>query len=253
MSSSSSEARLLLAIQASKQDTSLSLRQLATLYNVSRTSLQRRLNGIASRRDCKPATTKLTRSEKLAIVWHVLDLDTRGFPPTKHIIREMANKLLAERNRDPVGKHWPDNFIKRVPKLKTRWTRSYDRQRALNKDIRSINGWFNLICSTKEKWGIPNQDVYNFDETGFMMGVISSQLVVTREDRRRKPKLVQPGNREWTTVVQGINAACWTIPPYIIFVGKNHISTWYKDRSIPRDWVIGVSENGWTTNTHEVA
>lgn len=27
-----------------------------------------------------------------------------------------------------------------------------------------------------------------------------------------------------------------------------HISTWYLDNTLPSDWVIAVSENGWTDN-----
>jgi hypothetical protein len=39
-----------------------------------------------------------------------------------------------------------------------------------------------------------------------MMGVISTGAVVTGSERRNRPKQLQPGNREWTTVIQGINA-----------------------------------------------
>ena len=28
---------------------------------------------------------------------------------------------------------------------------------------------------------------------------------------------------------------------------KHHLSAWYSD-DIPQDWVLAVSENGWTTN-----
>jgi hypothetical protein len=31
-------------------------------------------------------------------------------------------------------------------------------------------------------------------------------------------------------------------------VGKRHLSAWYKEDSLPRDWVLAVSENGWTSN-----
>ena len=37
------------------------------------------------------------------------------------------------------------------------------------------------------------------------------------------------------------------MPPVIIFEGKVHQSTWYSD-TLPLDWVIGVSDNGWTDN-----
>jgi hypothetical protein len=39
-------------------------------------------------------------------------------------------------------------------------------------------------------------DFYNFDETGFIIDVIYSIIVVTRKDRRDRGKTVQPGNRE---------------------------------------------------------
>ena len=129
---------------------------------------------------------KLTTSEESAIVQHVLDLDLRGFPPTKGMVRDMANKLLAERSRDPVGKCWPHNFIKRTPDLKTRWTGAYDHQRALNEDPDATRKWFGLVRSTKEKFRILDEDMYNLDGTGFMMGVISSQLVVTAAYRRHR-------------------------------------------------------------------
>jgi hypothetical protein len=33
----------------------------------------------------------------------------------------------------------------------------------------------------------------------------------------------------------------------IILKGKTHISSWYLD-SLPSDWTIAVSDNGWTTD-----
>ena len=78
------------------------------------------------------------------------------------------------------------------------------------------------------------------------MGVISTRAVVTGSERLNRPKQVQPGTREWMTVIQGINATGWAIPPFIIFQGKHHISAWYKE-GIPHDWVIAVSKNGWTS------
>ena len=80
------------------------------------------------------------------------------------------------------------------------------------------------------------------------MGKISSQLVVTGSERRGRSKAIQPGNREWVTVIQGINATGWAIPPFVIFAGQYHLSAWYEGDDLPYDWVIAVSDNGWTTN-----
>jgi hypothetical protein len=58
----------------------------------------------------------------------------------------------------------------------------------------------------KVNYGILDDNTFNFDETGFMMGVILSRLVVTGAYRRGKPKMDRPGNREWTTVIQSVSA-----------------------------------------------
>ena len=80
------------------------------------------------------------------------------------------------------------------------------------------------------------------------MGVIGSMKVVTGAERRARPELVQPGDREWVTLIQSICAAGYAIPPFIIYKGRVHISAWYEEDSIPRNWKLSVSENGWTNN-----
>ncbi|KAI1675984.1 DDE superfamily endonuclease [Pyrenophora tritici-repentis] len=160
----------------------------------------------------------------------------------------MANSLRAERNLGQVGQNWPSTFVKRRPELKVKFNRKYDYKRALCEDPKAVQDWFGLVANIKAKYGIVDDDTYNFDETGFMMGQIAPGAVVTASERRGRPKTIQPGNREWATVIQGINATGWTIPPFIILKARHHLSSWYKDGDIPQNWVIGVSENGWTTN-----
>jgi hypothetical protein len=46
------------------------------------------------------------------------------------------------------------------------------------------------------EYGILNEDIYNFDETGFQIGVIAIVKVVTSSERQGRPKTIQPGNRE---------------------------------------------------------
>lgn len=98
------------------------------------------------------------------------------------------------------------------------------------------------------KYGIQPEDLYNFDETGFMMGMITSSVVVTRSDRRGKAKSVQPGNREWATVIECINASGWCISPFIIVKGTYHLSNWTTESGFPDDWVIEPTSTGWMNN-----
>jgi hypothetical protein len=85
------------------------------------------------------------------------------------------------------------------------------------------------------------------------MGKITTQLVVTASKRRGRPKAIQPGNCEWVTLIAAINAAGWAVPPFLIFAGQYHLSAWYEEADIPRDWAIAVSDNGWTNNELGVA
>ena len=218
------EGDILLAISSIDAAQIPSARRAAAIFNVPEATLRDRRAGKPARRDCEPNSKKLTKLEEEVIVRHILDLDTRGFAPTLGAVQDMADKLLAERSAGQVGQKWPKNFVNRTPSLITRFNRPYDWQRALCEDSRIIGAWFDLVARTKATYGICNEDTYNFDETGFLFGKISSQLVVTGLERRSRPKAIQPGDREWATVIQGINATGWAIPPFIIFAAKYHLS-----------------------------
>jgi hypothetical protein len=82
-----------------------------------------------------------------------------------------------------------------------RWARTKDYQRAKCEDPVVYSRWFTLVQNVRAKYGIPDSDVYNFDETGFMMGVIFNGMVVTTSEGRGRAQLVQPGDREWATVI----------------------------------------------------
>jgi hypothetical protein len=115
-------------------------------------------------------------------------------------------------------------------------------------DREQIEGWFRLVRNMVAKYGILPEDTYNFDETGFQMGVISTSKVVTRSERRGRPRTKQPGNREWVTLIHTINSSGWVLPAFVVFEAKLHQAAWYRIPGLPRDWKIAVSENGWTTN-----
>jgi hypothetical protein len=57
-----------------------------------------------------------------------------------------------------------------------------------------------------------------------MMGLISSGMVVIGSERQGRPKSVQPGNREWITVIQVINSGGQSIPPFIIGADQYYLA-----------------------------
>jgi hypothetical protein len=135
----------------------------------------------------------------------------------------MADKLLGERGGELVGKCWTSRFVTRSSELKMAFNRAKDRQRILQQDPEVIGAWFKLVEETIAKYGVHPNDVHNFDKTGFQMGVASSSKVVTGSERRTRPELVQPGDREWVTVIQSICADGSYTPPFIIYKGRVYI------------------------------
>lgn len=184
MSVQTKEGRIILAIEAIRTSKNLSRRRAAKMYNVPESSLRDRMNGVTPQAEKHNARHNLTPTEEETLVRYILDLDSRGFPPRIDDVRDMANLLRATRHAKPVGKQWPYNFIRRRPEVKTRFSRAYDYQRALCEDPDLINAWFRLVANMRAKYGILDCDFYNFDETGFMMGIICGNMVVIRADRR---------------------------------------------------------------------
>jgi hypothetical protein len=66
------------------------------------------------------------------------------------------------------------------------------------------------------EYGILPEDTYNFNKTGFQMGVISIAKVVTGTDRAGRPRTTQLGNREWVTCIEAVSARGISIPLLII-------------------------------------
>ena len=248
MSSFSKERRIILATEAIQNNQNLSRRQAAQIYEIPEATLRHRIHGRTSRDDSRHGRQKLTESEEDAIVQYVLDLDKRGFPPRIAGVEDMANLLLEKRDGGRVGKLWTARFVARREELKTRLNRVYDFQRAACEDPELIGAWFKLVDNMKAKYGIADSDFYNFDETGFMMGVIYASMVVTRADRQGRSKSIQPSNREWATAIECVNSEGWCLPPFLVVQGVNHLAHWYSQTNLPGDWVIKTTSNGWTDN-----
>ena len=233
------------AIQTSKK---MSRRKAAVIYDVPESTLRDRMGGRPPRSDTRANGLNLTELEEGVIVNYILDRDSRGFPPRQADVEDMANYLRKCRKAKPVGKLWAHRFVQRRPELKTRFNRVYDFQRALCEDPELIGAWFRLVENMRAKYGVVDGDFYNFDETGFMMGMIAPRMVVTHADRRGRAKGIQPGNREWATAIICVNGEGWDIPPFLAVQGVNHLANWYSETDLPRNWVIKPTNNGWTNN-----
>ena len=246
------EGRLLLALKAIKEDKYLSAAAAARSFDVPVSTLKARINGRESFTEKRPATHIFTHVEELSMEKWLLNMDARGAALTLPMLRDMANLLLSAKKSTStiVGVNWPSRFIKRHPRLSTQLSRKYDYQRALSEDPRIIAPWFNLVQNTIEKWGIVSDDIFNFDESGFAMGIGGTQKIITSAEYHGKRALLQAGNREWVTSIECIRASGSVMPPLFIFKGK-----WFPEHLRPYLLLnqhgarLTMSKNGWTTDT----
>ncbi len=241
--------RLELAIQAYQRGQFETPSAAAKAFDVPRNTLLRRLAGVPPKRGSDAINRVLTQNEEDSLLKWIHSMDRRGMPPRQDVIRQMAMLLLAERSADvTLGKNWVYKFISRHQSIKSVYNRKYDYQRAKCEDPALLKAWFKRLQATVAEYGIDENDIYNFDETGFQMGVIATAKVVTSSDRAGRPRTTQPGNREWVTIIETISIHGPASPPLVIFEAVMHQKSWYENGLIPPNWLIAVSENGWTNN-----
>ncbi|EAQ88366.1 hypothetical protein CHGG_04985 [Chaetomium globosum CBS 148.51] len=241
------EDRIQLALEALRSGQIKIIRNAADAFGVPKSTLHRRVKGGGTRQEAQVKNRKLRPTEEAALIQWIEWLT--------FLLRERGGFTLLDASLTStpvpamtVGENWVQRLLHRHPHLETKYSRKYDYQRALGEDPEKISAWFARVQRTINEYGVLDSDIYNFDEIGFQMGVASTSKVVTRSDRRNRPVVIQPGNREWTTVIECINATGWSVDPMIIFEGKVHISSWYDSSALPKTWRIGVSDNGWTTD-----
>jgi hypothetical protein len=241
------EGKIQLAISDLKNGRISTIREATRIYDIPRTTLRDRLKGIEYKGEQRANNHKLTQFEEESLVKWVLDLDRRGLPPRHSLVREMANHLLSQHGDQQVGEKWVYNLIQRRPEIESKFSRKYNYERAKCEDPKIIQEHFDRVRDAISKYGILPEDIYNFDETGFAMGLCTTAKVITGSDRYARPQLLQPGNREWVTAIEATNSTGWALPSYIIFKAKKNVRLGWFDE-LPDDWRINISENGWTTD-----
>jgi hypothetical protein len=93
---------------------------------------------------------------------------------------------------------------------------------------------------------IQEQDVWNFDETGFRIGCLRGQLVLTHTNQKAV-YIADPENRESITIIEAISAKGLTIDPLVIMQGVIFKEKHF-DNDLSNSTLLGMSESGYTTD-----
>ena len=137
---------------------------------------------MAYRAEKRANNHKLTQFQEESLVKWVLDLDRRGLPPRHSLVREMANHLLSQYRTQQVGEKWVYNLVQRRPEIDSKFSRRYNYKRAKCEDLKIIKEHFNRVQDAISQYRILLEDIYNFNKTGFAIGLYATAKVITRSD-----------------------------------------------------------------------
>ena len=84
--------------------------------------------------------------------------------------------------------------------LDSRYLKSFDASRKKADNKASYTCYFDLVKSKMEQYAVEPQNVYNMDEKGFMIGMVTKSKRIFNKAQYQRGKLrgvFQDGNREW--------------------------------------------------------
>ena len=89
-------------------------------------------------------------------------------------------------------------------------------QKILIEDPLIIQVWFMFVRNVIIKYNIFNSNIYNFDEIGFFIGMLSYAKVVIISNYKNKFCMKQFGNYKWVSIIQIICTNSYALFLYII-------------------------------------
>jgi len=251
------EDKIQKAVEELSQGKFPSVRAAAKAHDVSHVTLGRRLKGGRSMHEAHEDEQTLTKAEEKALVQWITQMTATGHPVRHAFIREMAQHIERSRHYDDpaekpafypaIGATWVQRFLHRHRELATTISCTIEASRIKETTKEAINMWFDHFSKVIAEYQISSENMYNMDESGFSIGEIKGAQVVVNKTLMAK-YLAHPGRQEWVTVVECISADGSSIPPLVIFKGKNVSSSWIPQKALNMKMHFSGSVNGWTNN-----
>src|SRR5262245_26819128 len=192
--------------------------KIAAQYGVDRSTLSRRHRGVTRSAAEKHENDRLLNTrQEYDLLQYIKKLNTRGLPPSREMIRNFASEIA----RKPAGKCWADRYIARHQnQLISHWTTGIDSTRHQADSAFKYSLYFELLRQKIEQYDIQPKQIYNMDENGFLIRIVTRMKRVFSKKLYTKGKLkavLQDGNQEWITTIAYIYADGTTLKPALIY------------------------------------
>ena len=169
------------------------------------------------------------------------------------MIVDCANSILSDAHTGDgpaaiVSVNWTPRFLERHPEYAHRKQHSQELARKLAaEDPEAILEWFEGYDKLVRKYGIQERDTYNYDESGFRIGIGRDHYIVTRE----WDTIHTTGSkttRDSVTLSETISGDGETIAPMIILPGVEHQARFYTETSIENKTLVALTDTGYTND-----
>ena len=243
------EARIQGALKHIDNFSGAKVATVAREFGVPRGRLRYRLQGRPPKIGQRAKNTRLSRPEEKALCRYIDRLDHINLAVRVEFVTDAANHILRERSGQtdspPVGPNWTSRFLKRHGYFKKR-QKMLHAERQASEDLTRVSQYFQCLRQVIQENGIPPEDIWNMDETGFRIGVGRDQLIVTK--RMRAHYFGVPENRESATAIEAISANGDVIPAFLILSGQMHMASWYDIPELDPDTVIRPTPTGYSND-----
>jgi hypothetical protein len=190
-------------------------------------------------------------TQELELCRYISELTVKGLPPTREMLKNFASAAAGR----PLHNSWVQRFLHRnQDHLISRWSTGLDCQRFQADTPDRYKEYFDILHKKMRKHRIQQRFTYNMNEKGFMLGVEGkTKRWFSKEEwvKGGKRAAIQDGSRQWVTVLASICADGTTLPPGIIYDGKNGNirDTWVDEISEEKHQVFVASlDSGWTND-----
>ncbi|KAI0996220.1 hypothetical protein K3495_g11959 [Podosphaera aphanis] len=112
--------------------------------------------------------------------------------------------------------------------LKTMKTKPMEARRRAAHQKQDMEEHFQEYKRCRDKWGILPEDIYNFDETGYMIGMLNNGFIVIVPTDCEEVFINKPSNRELVIATECCSIVYY-VPPMIIHSSASYLRKYFSD------------------------
>lgn len=212
--------------------------------------LRGRLQGRRPRAENGGNRTLLKTKDEEAILCWAHRRVAQGHHIQLRALRYHANVILRSIGLEnkSASQHWAKSFMARHKEIfKVRKSTTRDVKRKAVQDRSHIERWFTGWEKALKELSVKAENVWNFDETGFVVGYLQKGTFLWTYQEVDQPILTDAHDTVLVTVVEAISATGGVIDPFIILPGIVIPVKWVVNH-LPKDTTLTTTPTGYTND-----